>query len=71
MSILPRMHEVDETPTMVFLLAGNVTIVAASALVIARFRDALARAEEQLQLQAWQLRRLLPASVIGLPRRSP
>lgn len=50
-----------EIPTTVVLLATSVALTIVPALMVAKMRDALARAEVRVFLQAWRLRQLLPA----------
>jgi hypothetical protein len=60
MAVLPQMHGLEATPTMIFLLLANLAILVGGALAIGRIRDALTDAEARLQLHAWQLRQLIP-----------
>jgi hypothetical protein len=63
------------TPTLVFLLLIAVGHVVASCRMMGRVRDTLTAAEERSQVQAWQMRQMLPreAQVEGLveSRASP
>lgn len=46
--------------TGLFLLASSLSVVLTACLMTARVHDALARAQERLHVQAWQLRQMLP-----------
>jgi serine/threonine-protein kinase len=49
--------------TNVMLVATSILMLVAPALLLARVKDTLTRAEERLFLHAWMLRRILPAPV--------
>jgi serine/threonine-protein kinase len=60
MTVLPWMHELRAPQAPLFLFLASVgTVVLASVLAL-RFRESLTRAELRVQLQAWQLRKMLP-----------
>ena len=48
-------------PTITLLVCVALSTILTSALSVSRLRDALTRAEQQVQLQAWQVRQLIPA----------
>jgi hypothetical protein len=50
-------------PSQAFLLLSNIAVIVASAVLMARFRNALTTVEERLHVQAWQLRQLVPEQV--------
>jgi serine/threonine-protein kinase len=59
-TILPSVFDIDALSTQVFLLVAVVGTVAPACLFVARLRKAYAEAEQKLQLQAWQLRQIVP-----------
>jgi hypothetical protein len=54
-----------ETATLVVLLVSIVALVVMPAIFVGRVRDALAKAEERLQLHSWHLRQLVPDQARG------
>lgn len=58
-----RAAELRAVPTLVCLLATSVALVLTPVAMAGRLGDALAQAERQLFLQAWQLRQLVPEEV--------
>jgi len=66
--LVPRIVELPETGTLLFLLLANLAVIVTASLLVARFRDALVATERQLQFQAWQLRQLVPEDAKIDPR---
>jgi len=60
MVIVPAMHHLPEVPVRVYLVVLGIGALITSALMVGRVQDELERAQERLQLQAWQLRQLAP-----------
>ncbi|MDQ3032486.1 MAG: serine/threonine protein kinase [Myxococcota bacterium] len=60
--LVERAAYFPETATIVCLLLTSAAMVVIPAMMVARMRDALARAEQRLFLQAWRLRQMLPVS---------
>jgi hypothetical protein len=58
-TIRPSVLHIAEWPTQVFLLCAVVGTIAPACVFVARLRRAYARAEEELQLRAWQLRQIV------------
>jgi hypothetical protein len=58
-TIQPTVLHIAEWPTQVFLLCAVVGTIAPACVFVARLRRAYARAEEELQLRAWQLRQIV------------
>jgi hypothetical protein len=58
--VLPTVFHIDPVATQVFLLVAIVGTVAPACMFVARLRKAYAEAERRLQLQAWQLRQIVP-----------
>jgi hypothetical protein len=54
-------------PTQLFLLVSTLSVVFTACLMTARVHDALARAQERLHVQAWQLRQMLPREALPAP----
>jgi serine/threonine-protein kinase len=65
MSVIPQMHGLAMVPATVFLCSGSVALVLTSLLFVGRIREALVRAERRVQLQTWQLSKLVPAQAQG------
>ena len=68
--VLPRGFDLPPRITLAMLLYAGVAWIAVPPVVLGRLRDALARAERQLFLHAWHLRRLLPAGGAALAQPS-
>jgi serine/threonine-protein kinase len=66
-TIVPSMLDFPAIPTHAFLLLASLALVSVAAVLITRFRNDLTEAETQLQLQAWQLRQLVPAEAHRTP----
>jgi hypothetical protein len=60
MTMIPRMVRFTEGPTLLALIFGSMATILTLAFVVTRLRTNLTRAEEHLQLHAWQLRQLVP-----------
>ncbi len=58
--LLPRIIELPEAPTALFLLLANLAVIITASIFVARFRDALVKTEARLYAQSWQLRQLVP-----------
>ena len=58
--LLPRIIELPEVPTALFLLLANLGVIVTASLFVAQFRDALVKTERRLYAQSWQLRQLVP-----------
>jgi serine/threonine protein kinase len=69
--IKPMMLHFNELPTTIVLLVCNVAIILTSCLMTSRVRDTLAKAEQRLQLQAWQLRQLVPTEARAFAANPP
>jgi tRNA A-37 threonylcarbamoyl transferase component Bud32 len=63
-TILQGMLDFPPAATHAFLLATSLTLVGVAAVVVSRFRDHLIDTERRLQLQAWQLRQLVPGPAV-------
>lgn len=61
-AIAPVMFELPATATNTFLLLSNLMILLTGALYVSRLRDSFTDAERALQLQAWQLRQIVPTT---------
>lgn len=62
LTILPGLTELPEIPTRVFLVLSGLGSVVVTVFIVGQVRDALSEAEKMLQVQAWQLRQLVPAA---------
>jgi len=62
MLIRPGAIELSSVPTMTFLAILAVASLLTPTLAVSRIRDNLTRAEQQLSMQAWQIRQLAPAA---------
>ena len=60
MVLVPRMVHHPEAPTLLALVLGSMATIVTLAFAITRMRGMLSDAELRLQLQAWQLRQLVP-----------
>lgn len=60
MSILPRMVRFPTAPTLLTLAFASLGTILTLSVAVSRIRDELTKAERRLQLQAWQLRQLVP-----------
>jgi eukaryotic-like serine/threonine-protein kinase len=58
--ILPKVFDISRVATQAFVLTAIVGTIAPACFFVARLRRAYAEAERKLQLQAWQLRQILP-----------
>jgi eukaryotic-like serine/threonine-protein kinase len=58
-------------PTELFLLLSSLSVVLSACMMGARFHDALAEAQERLQIQAWQLRQMLPRAARAAATDAP
>jgi serine/threonine-protein kinase len=58
--VLPTVFHISARPTQAFLLAAIVGTVVPACIFVARLRRAYLDAERKLQLQAWQLRQIVP-----------
>ncbi len=61
LEVMPRMIHFPPVPTMVFLLAVQLFIIATAAFFVARLRRRYTRAERRIHLHTWQLRQVVPA----------
>jgi serine/threonine-protein kinase len=59
-SIVPQIVKFPAEPTLVFIAFANVAVVVTASLLVARFHDALMKAEERVVAHSWQLRQLVP-----------
>lgn len=66
MSILPVMFQLPRVPTLAFLLISSLALVLTGSVFTVQQRDAFLDAERRLQLQAWQLRQIVPAEARDL-----
>ena len=62
MLVHPGAIELSSVPTMTFLAILAVASLLTPTLAVTRIRDNLTRAEQQLSMQAWQIRQLAPAA---------
>jgi serine/threonine-protein kinase len=58
-TIHPTVLHIAEWPTQIFLLCAVVGTIAPACVFVARLRRAYARAEDELQRRAWQLRQIV------------
>jgi hypothetical protein len=58
--IMPKVFDISPLATQAFVLTAIVGTIAPACFFVARLRRAYADAERKLQLQAWQLRQILP-----------
>ncbi|HVK71998.1 MAG TPA: serine/threonine-protein kinase [Kofleriaceae bacterium] len=59
---------ISAVPTQVFLIMGAIGTIAPACVFVARLRSAYLEAERRLELQAWQLRQIVPDGVAVTPR---
>ncbi|MFO0695318.1 MAG: protein kinase [Polyangiales bacterium] len=59
-TILPTVFHIGRVPTQAFLLAAIVGTILPASMFVGRLRRAFMDAERKLQLQAWQLRQIVP-----------
>jgi len=71
MLVIPRMVDLREGPTLVFLVMSSVTTIGITTFVAARMRDALTDAERRLVLQSWQLQHVIPDATRDGPEQAP
>jgi eukaryotic-like serine/threonine-protein kinase len=64
----PRLLDLPPALTTVYRLLKDVLIVVVMGLMMSRYRDTLARAEEMITVQAWQLEQLVPEPRASQPR---
>jgi serine/threonine-protein kinase len=62
---LPQILAFPRVPTLVFLLATNLSVILVASLFVARFRDTLHATQERLTFQTWQLRQFVPGEAYG------
>jgi hypothetical protein len=60
MDILPVMNALPAVATQVTLFTTSVALIVTLSVFVSRVRDALTEAQAKLQMQAWQLRQLVP-----------
>ena len=60
MVVHPRLIDLPPTLTPIYFIIKEAVIVAVVGMMLARFRDTLAAAEQALAVHAWQLSQLLP-----------
>src|SRR5205823_425354 len=70
-TLVPHGNRFPELPTLVFLTVANLVVIAGASLFVGRVRSALTAAERRLQLQTWQLRRLVPDEARGAVETVP
>jgi serine/threonine-protein kinase len=61
-TLLPRLTELPPTPTLILLFVTSVMLSLVPSLYLMPIRRQLASAEERLQVQAWHLEQLAPAT---------
>jgi serine/threonine-protein kinase len=66
--VLPQMTELPRLGTFGFVTLANLGLAALPAIVVARLRSELSRAQERELLQAWQFRRLASELMQASPR---
>ena len=59
-TVLPSAFHISPLPTQVFLLCASLGTIAPACWFVARLRHDYSAAERKLQVQAWQLRRMVP-----------
>jgi hypothetical protein len=64
----PRLLDLPPALTTAYRVAKDLVIVFVMGLMMSRYRDTLARAEEQITVQAWQLEQLVPEPRASQPR---
>jgi len=57
LAVMPRMHDLPRTPSIMLLLTANLAMTIVPCLFIGRIRKALTEAQQQILVQAWQFRR--------------
>jgi serine/threonine-protein kinase len=63
--VLPMVFRISPVATQVFLVAAILGTVAPACWFVARLRKAYGEAERRLQLQAWQLRQIVPEAGVS------
>ncbi len=59
-TILPSVFRISPLPTQIFLTCASLGTIAPACWFVARLRRDYTAAEQKLQVQAWQLRRMVP-----------
>jgi uncharacterized membrane protein YciS (DUF1049 family) len=58
--VLPQVFHISPVATQVFVLTAIVGTIGPACFFVARLRRNFNQAQRKLQLQAWQLRQILP-----------
>jgi eukaryotic-like serine/threonine-protein kinase len=65
--VTPWMHGFSSPGAQISLATGSLGIVLIASLVATRFRESLTNAQLKVELNAWQLRQLLPRETLARP----
>jgi serine/threonine-protein kinase len=71
MTIKPGAIDLLAVPTITILAIAAFATLLTPTLAVSRIRDNLTRAEQQLSMQAWQIRQLAPAAAAAVPMAGP
>lgn len=71
MRVVPHLASLPTIPTLLLLGLASVTTIVLPALLMREARDSVEESREQLAMQAWQLRQLVPEPDVGSHSLAP